>query len=247
MTVHLIGITVTVHLIAVPLRMWYSEVMARLARLVVPGLPHHVTQRGNGRQKVFFSDEDYALYRRLLVESCKAAGVACWAYVLMPNHIHAILVPEDADGLRAALAPVHRRYAGLVNTRRRRTGHFWQGRYGAAVMDEAHLVAAFRYILRNPVAAGLVPEPEKWRWSSAGAYLKSRADSLTETAPMLHRFPDMKALLKVEAPDMAETIVRADETIGRPLGDAAFISRIERKTGRRLIPNKRGPKPMKSN
>ena len=221
--------------------------MARLARLVVPGLPHHVTQRGNGRQKVFFSDDDYALFSSLLAESCKAAGVACWAYVLMPNHLHAILVPDDTDGLRAALAPVHRRYAGLVNARRRRTGHFWQGRYGAAVMDEAHLVAAFRYILRNPVAAGLVREPEHWRWSSAAAYLKGRRDGLTDTAPMLSRFPDMKALLKGGLADAGEAVVRDDETIGRPRGDAAFLAKIERKTGRQLIPAKRGPKPRESN
>jgi putative transposase len=161
--------------------------MARLARVVIPGLPHHVTQRGNGRQKIFFGDADYSLYRDLLAESCKAAGVACLAFMLMPNQIHAILVPSDEDGLRAALAPVHRRYAGIVNARRRRTGHFWQGRYGAAVMDEEHLAAAFRYILRNPVSAGLARQPERWRWSSAAAYLKGRADGLTETRAMPSR------------------------------------------------------------
>ena len=79
--------------------------MSRLARLIIPGLPHHVTQRGNGRQKVFFSDADYDLYLRLLAENCKAAGVEIWAFCLMPNHIHAILVPADEDGLRTALAP----------------------------------------------------------------------------------------------------------------------------------------------
>jgi putative transposase len=146
--------------------------MARLARLVVPGLPHHVTQRGNGRQKIFFSDADYALYLRLLAESCREASVSCWPFALMPNHIHAILVPRDEDGLRAALAPVHRRYAGIVNARRKRTGPFWQGHYGAAVMDEDHLTAAFRYVLLNPVAAGLADRPQGWKWSSARAYLR---------------------------------------------------------------------------
>ena len=126
--------------------------MSRIARLVVPNLPHHITQRGNGRQKVFYDEGDYITFRDLLAASCKEAKVSCWAYVLMPNHIHAILVPKNEDGLRAALAPVHRRYAGLINARQKKTGHFWQGRYGAAVMDESHLVAAFHYILRNPVA-----------------------------------------------------------------------------------------------
>ena len=100
--------------------------MTRLARLVVPGLPHHVTQRGNGRAQVFFSDDDYALYRTLLAESCRAAGVEVWAWVLMPNHVHLILAPSDSDGLRRALAQVHRRYAGHIHARLKRTGHFWQ-------------------------------------------------------------------------------------------------------------------------
>jgi len=118
--------------------------MARLARLVVPGLPHHVTQRGNGRARTFFDDDDYALYRDLLAENCRAAGVEAWAWCLMPNHVHLILVPADADGLRRALAATHRRYAGIVHARRKRTGHFWQGRFGSVVMDEAHLAAAVR-------------------------------------------------------------------------------------------------------
>jgi REP element-mobilizing transposase RayT len=119
--------------------------MARLARVVIPGLPHQVTQRGNGRSRVFFSDADYALYRDLLAASCRDAGVDIWAWCLMPSHVHLILVPRDEDGLRRALAPVHRRYAGILHQRRRRTGHFWQGRFGAVVMDEDHLTAAFRY------------------------------------------------------------------------------------------------------
>jgi putative transposase len=213
--------------------------MARIARLVVPGLPHHITQRGNGGQKVFFADADYELYMALLADSCAAARVKCLAFALMPNHLHAILVPSTEDGLRAALAPVHRHYAGAMNARRRRTGHFWQGRYGAAVMDENHLAAAFRYILRNPVKAGLAKSPAKWPWSSAAAYLKGIPDGLTDTRPMLSRFPDIASLLSGESDDL----IRDDETIGRPLGSKTFIARIEKKTGRTLQPARRGPKP----
>ena len=148
--------------------------MARLARVVVPDLPHHVTQRGNGRQRTFFVDADYALYRDLLAESLKAAGVACWAWVLMPNHVHLILVPSDADGLRRALAPVHRRYAGVIHARRKRSGHFWQGRFGCAVMDEDHLAAALVYVMLNPVRARLVGRAQEWRWSSARLSEKRR-------------------------------------------------------------------------
>ena len=220
--------------------------MSRIARLVVPGLPHHITQRGNGRRQIFYSDADYLTFRDLLAASCKVANVACWAYVLMPNHIHAILVPKDEDGLRAALAPVHRRYAGLINARQKKTGHFWQGRYGAAVMDESHLAAAFHYIMRNPVEAGLAATPAKYKWSSAAAYLRGVDDGLTQTRPMFSRLPDIKSFLNSEGIELNELIVRDDETIGRPRGDAKFIRSLERKTGRDLMPERRGPKPLKA-
>ena len=217
--------------------------MSRIARLVIPGLPHHITQRGNGRGQVFFDDADYITFRDLLAQSCKAAKVSCWAYVLMPNHIHVILVPKNKDGLRAALAPVHRRYAGLINARRKKTGHFWQGRYGAAVMDESHLLAAFHYMMRNPVEAGLADSPAKYKWSSAPAYLKGLDDGLTDTTAMLSRLPDMKNFLNRDALNLDELIVRDDETIGRPRGSEKFIRSLERKTGRDLMPERRGPKP----
>jgi putative transposase len=217
--------------------------MARIARVVIPGLPHHVTQRGNGGAKVFFSDDDYELYRSLLAASCKKARVACWAWVAMPNHVHLILVPRDADGLRAALAPVHRAYAGLIHARRKKTGHFWQGRFGATVMDENHLAEAFRYVLLNPVRAKLVTKPDAWAWSSAKAYLKGKDDGLTETGPMLERFPDMRAFLAKDADDEMLARLRAAETIGRPIGNAAFMKSVERKSGRVLTRGKPGPKP----
>src|SRR5271156_3161482 len=172
--------------------------MARLARLVVPGLPHHVTQRGNGRARVFFSDDDYVLYRALLAEHCATAGVEVWAWVLMPNHVHLILVPSDPDGLRRALAAVHRRYAGVIHARRKRTGHFWQGRFGAAAMDEEHLAAALRYVSLNPVRARLVERAQDWRWASTRAHLTGKDDGLTALAPVKGRFPRFADLLASE-------------------------------------------------
>jgi len=217
--------------------------MARLARLVIPGLPHHVTQRGNGRAQTFFGAADYALYRDLLAESCRAAGVEIWSWVLMPNHVHLILVPADADGLRRALAPVHGRYAGLVQARLRRTGHFWQGRFGAVAMDEAHLAAAVRYVALNPVRARLVQAARDWPWSSVPAHLSGQDDGMTALRPVLDRFPDFAEFIEVEpAPDMIGRLRRA-ETIGRPLGDEGFIRALEAATGRTLLPAKRGPKP----
>jgi putative transposase len=217
--------------------------MARLARVVVPGLPHHVTQRGNGRARTFFSGADYALYRDLLAEHCRAADVAVWAWCLMPNHVHLILVPSDADGLRRALAPVHRRYAGIIHARRKRTGHFWQGRFGCVALDEAHLAAALRYVSLNPVRARLVERAQDWRWSSTRAHLRGKDDGLTALAPIRERFPRFGDLLAVAPEPELFDRLRAAESIGRPLGDDRFLDRIERLTGRRLKPGKRGPKP----
>ncbi len=217
--------------------------MARLARTVIPGLPHHVTQRGNGRAQVFFADADYALYRDLLASACRAAGVEIWAWVLMPNHVHLILVPHDADGLRRALAAVHRRYAGQIHARLKRTGHFWQGRFGAVAMDEAHLAAALRYVALNPVRARLVEEPADWRWSSVHAHLGGHPDGITAVAPVLARHPDFAALLAEGEDSAAFERLRRAESIGRPLGDDGFLQRLEGLTRRPLRPRKRGPKP----
>ena len=217
--------------------------MARLARVVIPDLPHHVTQRGNGRARTFFSDDDYKLYLTLLKAACAAADVRCLGYVLMPNHVHLILVPRDADGLRKAMSAVHRAYAGQINARRKKTGHFWQGRFGCVAMDNEHALNALRYVLLNPVRAKLCAKPLLWPWSSAKAYLKGRDDGLTDTASMLDLCPDMKSLL-AENPEqqMVEMLLRRAETIGRPLGGAAFLDKLERKLDRQLKPAKRGPK-----
>jgi len=217
--------------------------MARLARVVIPGLPHHVTQRGNGRARTFFSEADYALYRDLLAQHCRAAGVEVWAWCLMPNHVHLILVPSDADGLRRALAAVHRRYAGIIHARRKRTGHFWQGRFGAAVMDEEHLAAALRYVSLNPVRARLVERARDWRWSSARAHLSGKSDGITALAPIRERFPRFADLLDDEPEADLFGRLRAAESIGRPLGDDRFLARIEHFAARTLRPGKRGPKP----
>jgi len=217
--------------------------MARLARVVVPGLPYHVTQRGNGRRRVFFADPDYAAYRDWLAEAAHEARVSVWAWCLMPSHVHLILVPQDEDGLRRALARVHRRYAGLIHARRRRTGHFWQGRYGAVAMDEDHLAAAYRYVNLNPVRARLVERAEDWPWSSARALLGLAEDGLTDLAPARQRFSRFADLLEADEDEGATARLRKGESVGRPVGSDTFLAALETRTRRRLHALKRGPKP----
>lgn len=214
--------------------------MSRLARVVIPDLAHHVTQRGNGRQQTFYRDADYLLYLKLLSESCTASRVACLAYCLMPNHVHLLLVPATADGLRQCLCVVHQAYARIMNARRGLSGHFWQGRYGSVPMDEPHLYEALRYVLLNPVRARLALTAEEWRWSSANVYLSGARDGLTNPWRMLGLIGDMRTYL-AERPDVVRVErLRVAETIGRPAADVEFIRRLEAATGRRLRPRRRG-------
>ncbi len=199
------------------------------------------TARGNRRQKIFFEDGDYALYRDLLAERCHQSGVAVWAYCLMPNHVHLILVPATADALARALGETHRRYTGFINARLRVTGHLFQGRFGSVALDEPHLIAAARYVALNPVRARLVARARDWPWSSVRAHLKGRDDGLVTIAPLIDRIDGRFADLIDTAPTAEDlAAIRAAETIGRPLGAPAFLARLEAKLGRRLRPGKRG-------
>ena len=209
----------------------------------VPGHPHHVTQRGNGRARTFFGDDDYALYRDLLAENCRAAKVDVWAWCLMPNHVHLILVPSDPDGLRRALARVHRAYAGVIQARRKRTGHFWQGRFGAVAMDEAHLAAALRYVSLNPVRARLVERAQDWRWSSTRAHLRGKDDGLTALAPIRDRFP-RSSICWIPCPNRTCSSPCAPRrALGGLSATIAFSPALNGLTGRALKPGKRGPRP----
>jgi putative transposase len=173
--------------------------MVRLPRLILPGLPYHVTQRGNRREQTFFEDGDYVLYRQLLAEAAAKAGAEIWCYCLMPNHVHVIVVPADADGLRRTFADAHRRYTGFINARHRWTGHLWQGRFGAVVMDETHLGHAMRYVSLNPVRAKLVERAEDWPWSGVRAHLAGKDDDLVKVAPALERYGNFGAFLGAAA------------------------------------------------
>jgi putative transposase len=164
----------------------------------------------------------------------------------MPNHVHLVLVPFDPDGLRRALARVHRHYAGVIQAPRKRTAHFWQGRFGAVAMDEEHLAAALRYVSLNPVRARLVEWAQDWRWSSTRAHLRGKDDGVTALAPIRDRFPHFADLLAGEPEADLFARLRAAESIGRPLGNERFLAGVERRTGRPLKPGKRGPKPSGS-
>jgi len=216
--------------------------MARLARVVAPGMPHHVTQRGNRRQDTFFCDDDYRVYLDLMAEWCAHYGVDVWAYCLMTNHVHLICVPETADSLGLAIGEAHRRYTRHVNFREGWRGHLWQGRFASFPMDERYLLATARYVELNPVRAKMVRRPEAYRWSSARAHLAGVNDQLAKVEPLLDIVGDWSALLSSGLDEDDYETLRRHERTGRPLGDEVFIEHLETELGRSLKKGKPGRK-----
>ncbi len=214
--------------------------MARIARVVAPGCPHHVTQRGNRRQETFFEKDDYRTYLELMAHWCGECGVEIWAYCLMPNHVHLIAVPSEAEGLARAIGEAHRRYTRHVNFRQRWRGHLWQGRFGSFAMDEDHLLAAARYIELNPVRARIVRKPHRYPYSSARAHLEGRSDLLLSNCPLSEMIDDWSGFLSQGTDDEEQSLLRRHERTGRPLGSKKFVRRLERKLGRKLRPQKGG-------
>ena len=217
--------------------------MPRIARVVAEGIPHHVTQRGNARQRVFHCAEDYALYKDMLRRYAAQSGLALWAYCLMPNHIHLICAPERGRSLAAALGRTNADYARHFNIIGRSCGHVWQARYYSCPMDWAHCWQAMAYVERNPVRAGLVREAAEYRWSSAAAHTGLVAEPMLDLRSwQAESEADRWAVAlgtSVKEECLAER-VREATLRGRPLGGEAFVQSLERTTGRRLHPNPPG-------
>ena len=214
--------------------------MARTARLVVPGYPHHVTQRGVRRMDVFLERGNYETYLELLRRCCARAGTEVWAYCLMPNHVHLILVPSDEDGLRAALGEAHRRYTRHVNFRQDWRGHLWQERFHSFAMDEDHLLACARYVELNPVRAKLVKRPQAWPWSSAKAHLDGKDDGITAVNPLLKRVDNWRAFLKGGVDEETLAALRRHGRTGHPAGSDAFFKKLKRLLKRDVKPLRPG-------
>lgn len=154
-----------------------------------------------------------------------------------------IAVPETKDGLNLAIGEAHRRYTRRINFREGWRGHLWQGRFSSFILDENYLMACTRYVELNPVRTGMVKKPEAWRWSSAGAHVKRKDDILVQTKPLLAMIKSSwTKFLSVDAQESDMSLIRKHERTGRPIGDDAFIERLERLLDRPLKPKKPGPK-----
>ena len=216
--------------------------MARLARVILPGYPHHITQRGNRRQDVFFKEADYSYYLELLKKWCDEEHVEIWSYCLMTNHVHLIVTPDTSSNLSRAIAETHRRYTRMINFRENWRGYLWQGRFASFPMDEKYLLKAAAYVELNPVKAKMVSKPEDYRWSSIHAHLKGKdPHGIVDAQKLLAICGDWKDNLQQSAQELEDEFERHSRT-GRPLGDDGFIGNAERLLNRNLRKKKPGPK-----
>jgi putative transposase len=211
-----------------------------MPRAVLPGVPHHLTQRGVSRHDVFFSDAGRQVYLNLVAGAAEQFGVSLLGYCLMSNHVHWLVIPADGRSLARAFGSAHGRYAAYMNAALVRSGHFWQNRFFSCALDEPHTWAAMRYIECNPVRAGMVERAEQWPWSSAPARLgKSRLPEWLDVREWRDRFEAKRWREFLDPPTMseAEHLLRANTYSGRPSGSAGFIESAERTLARRLTPS----------
>lgn len=211
--------------------------MPRIARAVIPGIAHHVTQRGNRREDIFFEDADRQRYLQLLLEYSTKHGLKILAYCLMTNHVHLVCIPEKAPTFGMVFRPLDLRYTQHINFKLGMTGRLWQGRPFSCALDDEHLIAAVRYVERNPVRARMVRKAEQYPWSSAGAHCGFREDpmlsSLQGLVPV--RTEDWSAWLAEKEDEGMLATIRLHTRTGRPAGDKRFVSALESRSGRRLL------------
>ena len=202
--------------------------MPRAARIVVPGVPHHVVQRGNRRQATFFCADDYAAYLEIAAKTFAEARVEVWAYCLMPNHVHLIATPADQTGLAAAVGATHLQYTRMINRREGWSGYLWQGRFSSFPMDDDYLVSCVRYVGANPVRSRLVKSAAEWRWSSVRSHVFGAPDPLLSGRDVIERLGfSVDHFFDEDAPETDINAFRRSAANGRPVGGLDWIRRLE--------------------
>ncbi len=210
--------------------------MARMKRIVVPGYPHHIVQKGVRSMDVFFHEDDRREYLELLKEQGDRYGVQFLSYCLMTNHIHLIATPDSPESLARAIGEAHRRYTLMINNRKGVQGYLFQGRFSSCpVYTGEYLLAAVRYVERNPVRAKMVGRPWEYPWSSAGFHAGlTRKDPLVKQSQLLYDIDDWKDFLSDET-DLSGRLKEKNRT-GRPFGPETFFAIVEEITGRDVRP-----------
>ncbi len=200
--------------------------MPRLVRIVIPGIPHHVIQRGNRSHTVFFSDADKQLYLDILKIQSYIHGLAVWCYCLMDNHVHLIVVPEKEESLALGIGEAHRKYTLMINRTHKWKGGLWQGRFVSYPMDEFYTFKAIRYIERNPLRAKIVKRPADYAWSSARSHILRTKNDLLSPFWLTEAEIDWNAYLGSGSIEEDDALFLKHERSGRPLGRKGFLDEL---------------------
>ena len=216
--------------------------MPRIARIIAPSYPHHVTQRGNNRSVVFFDDEDRQTYLDLLTIYAQKHSLQIWAYCLMDNHVHLLVVPETEGSLARGIGLTNQVYTQYLNRKLNQSGRVWQNRFFSCIVENnQYLWTVARYIECNPVKADMVAAAEEYLWSSAKAHLLEKSDTLLADPSWLE--PDERksyADYVKNSDTEIDIAIRKATSTGRPFGTESFIDEIEILVNRSLRPKKAG-------
>ena len=224
--------------------------MARVSRVVVPRLPHHVTQRGNQQQDVFTGDQERRMYLQLLRKCSLAHELTLLGYCLMSNHVHLLVVPQHGNSLARGLGRTHADYARWVHVRRGTTGHLWQNRFFSCPLDDPHLWRTLRYVECNPVRAALVRRADHWPWSSVQAHLAGQDHTgLLDMGAWGAAFTphEWRQVLDSGEDQEENQQLRRSTRTGRPFGRPEFVEQVEASVGRTLRlrpPGRKAAKPL---
>lgn len=216
--------------------------MTRMARVEAIGYPHHVIQRGNRKQNVFIKETDKEKYLKILDLQSKLFGLKIWAYCLMDNHVHLIVVPEKQGSLTRTISETHRLYTRMVNFREKWRGYLWQGRFKSYPLDEKYLYAAVRYVECNPVRAKLVIKAEDYKWSSARWHIENSEGGILARFYLQDQIKNWSGYLAEREEEASLEQLRTHMETGRPLGEDEFLDLLEDNLGRVFKKLKPGPK-----
>ena len=217
--------------------------MPRIARIVAPGHPYHVTQRGNYRQAVFRNDEDRSQYLSWVNEYSRKFHLSVWAYCLMDNHVHFIVQPREEVSLAKGVQRGPYAVCSIFQQREEASGHLWQGRFYSCLLDEPYHMAAMRYVERNPVRAKMVNRPWQWKWSSAATHI-GETDEMVNVIKIKESVGVSMESWRghIDSDDNTPDVeaIRRHTMTGRPLGRDGFIGELSRKLGRVIRVLQRG-------
>ena len=228
--------------------------MPRKPRIYIPGIPCHVIQRGNNRNACFFAEDDYRFYIDCLQDACTRNHVEVHAFVLMTNHVHLLVTPASNDGISRVMQSLGRRYVQFINRAYQRCGTLWESRHKASLVDAEHyLLACYRYIELNPVAAHMIDHPGAYPWSSYATNAYGKPSPVITPHPVYLQLGTTADVRQKKYRELFDSSLGKDEIhaiqiaaqFSTPLGNTQFKQQIEKATGQKFGQTKRG-RPFKT-